>query len=120
MKLDTREDYRKRRHIRVRQRVKGTAERPRMCVCVSNRHMYVQFVDDQAAATLVAASTQSKELEAMAGKKTVDVAKKLGAVAAEAAIGKGIKAVVFDRGGFPYTGRIKALAEAARAAGLKF
>lgn len=91
-----------------------------MCVCVSNRHMYVQFVDDQAASTLAAASTQSKEMESVAGKKTVDVAKKLGEVAAAAAMGKGIKTVVFDRGGMPYRGRIKALADAARAAGLKF
>jgi large subunit ribosomal protein L18 len=120
MKIDSRSDYRRRRHLRVRQKVKGTAERPRMSVFVSNRQMYVQFVDDDAEKTLAAVSTLSEEMKSVAGKKTVEVAKQLGGAAAAAALKQGVKAVVFDRGGFPYRGRVKALAEAAREAGLKF
>ncbi len=90
-----------------------------MTVFVSNRHLYVQFVDDVAARTLASASTQS-EGAAAGGKNNVAVAKKLGALAGEVARQKGIQAVVFDRGGFAYKGRIKALADAAREAGLKF
>lgn len=120
MKLKTRTDYRERRHLRVRQKVKGTASRPRMCVFVSNRHIYVQFVDDVAAKTLASTSTASKEMKKAAGKLTVAVAKQVGALAAEAAKSKGIETVVFDRGGFSYGGRMKALADAARGAGLKF
>lgn len=119
MKLDSRTDYRVRRHLRVRQKVKGTAETPRMCVFVSNKHMYVQFVDDVAGNTLAAATTQSKAVKS-GGKNTVAVAKQLGALAAKTATEKGISQVVFDRGGFAYKGRVKALADAAREAGLKF
>ena len=120
MKLNTRTDYRIRRHLRLRQKVKGTAERPRMCVFISSRHMYVQFVDDSAAKTLAAASTLSKEMKNHAGKLSVAVSKELGALAAKTAKAKGIENVVFDRGGFTYGGRMKALADAAREAGLKF
>lgn len=116
MKLKTRLEYRKRRHQRLRKKVIGTAQRPRMCVSVSNKHMYVQFVDDVAAVTLAAASTRSKEL---AGKNNRATAQRLGTQAAEAAKAKGIVAVVFDRGGHAYNGRVKAIAEAARAAGVK-
>lgn len=104
----------------MRQKVKGSAARPRMSVFISNRHMYVQFVDDDAQGTLAAVSTQSEGMEPLAGKKTVEVAKKLGEVAASTVLKMGIQSVVFDRGGFPYRGRVKALADAARAAGLKF
>jgi large subunit ribosomal protein L18 len=121
MKLRTRADYRTRRHLRVRQKVTGTAEKPRMCVFVSNKHMYVQFIDDTAKNTLVSVSTVLKEVkDASKGKNTVAVAKQLGQLAAKAAKGKDIEAVVFDRGGFAFKGRVKALADAARDGGLKF
>ena len=116
MKLKTRLDYRKRRHQRLRKKVIGTTRRPRMCVSVSNKHMYVQLVDDVTAVTQVAVSTRSKEL---AGKNNMDAAQRLGAKAAEIAKTKGIGEVVFDRGGHAYNGRVKAIAEAARAAGMK-
>lgn len=120
MKLKTKSDYRTRRHLRVRRAVKGTAEKPRMCVFVSNQHMYVQFIDDDNARTLAAASTQSEGVEHVRGRNTVGVAKQLGQMAAKAAKEKGIEKVVFDRAGFAYKGRVKALADAAREAGLKF
>ena len=120
MKLETNVDYRKRRHLRLRQKVKGTSERPRMCVFVSNRQMYVQFIDDTAAVTRAAASTLDEAMKSDAKKNNVDVAKKLGQLAAKVAKEKGIKEVIFDRGGFAYRGRVKALAEAAREGGLKF
>jgi large subunit ribosomal protein L18 len=118
MKLVSKAQFRTRRHLRLRQKVHGTAERPRMSVFVSNKHMYVQFIDDLDAKTLAAASTHAGE--AKSEKSNVDSAKKLGKMAAETAKSKGISQVVFDRGGFAYRGRIKALAEAAREAGLKF
>jgi large subunit ribosomal protein L18 len=116
MKLKTRSEYRKRRHQRLRKKVMGTTRRPRMCVSISNKHMYVQLVDDVAAATLAAVSTRSKEL---VGKNNRDTAQRLGTKAAEIAKTKGIGEVVFDRGGHAYNGRVKAIAEAARAAGMK-
>ena len=92
-----------------------------MCVFVSNKHIYVQFIDDVAAITLASVSTVMKGLKDIAkGKNTVAVAKQLGQTAAKAAKGKGIETVVFDRGGFAYKGRVKALADAAREMGLKF
>ena len=97
---------REQRHKRIRAKVKGTAERPRLCVYKSNRYLEVQLIDDEKGATLVA------------GK--MDDAQALGAVIAKGARAKGIETVVFDRGGFRYTGRVAALAEAARAGGLKF
>ena len=115
MKAISRKDNRGKRHERIRRKVNGTAARPRMAVMVSNRRIYVQFIDDGEGRTL--ASTVSP-----ADKRTVNVAlaKQVGALAAETAKAKGIEAVVFDRGGFQYHGRIKALADAAREAGLKF
>jgi large subunit ribosomal protein L18 len=110
-----------RRHWRVRKKLSGTKDRPRMSVCFTNKNIHVQFIDDVARVTLVAASTTSKaapdrdKLFANAAS-----AKTLGALAAQAAIGKGIKEVVFDRGGARYHGKVKALADAAREAGLKF
>ena len=92
-----------------------------MCVCVSNKHMYVQFIDDVLGVTLASASTVLKDLKASSkGKNTVAVAKELGQTAAKAAKAKGIETVVFDRGGFAFKGRVKALADAAREVGLKF
>ena len=118
MKVKNLNDYRVRRHLRLRQKLQGTAERPRMSVFVSNKHLYVQFIDDGAAKTLAAVSTLD---EAMKGQKlNVATAKQLGALAAQAAKEKGISAVVFDRGGFAYRGRLQALADAARESGLKF
>ena len=108
-----RKDQRQKRHLRLRQRVVGTAERPRMSICVTNKHMYVQFIDDDAGKTLAQANTLKDE------KANTEVAKALGARAAEAAKAAGISTVVVDRGGFKYHGRVKAAVEAALEAGLK-
>ena len=107
-----RKDQRAKRHLRIRQRIVGTAERPRMAICLTNKHMYVQFIDDGAGRTLASASTIKET------KKNLDVAKTLGAAAAEAAKAKGIAKVVVDRGGRPYTGRLAAIVETAVANGL--
>jgi large subunit ribosomal protein L18 len=109
------------RHWRVRKKVSGTKERPRMSVSFSNEHIYVQFIDDLAGVTLASASTMHKVVpdRAKLAANTTG-AKRIGALAAEAAKGKGIVNVVFDRGGARYHGKVKALADAAREAGLKF
>jgi large subunit ribosomal protein L18 len=107
------------RHWRIRKRVSGTSERPRMSVRFTNENIHVQFIDDVVGRTLAATSTVSKG-EAKALPANVAGAKKVGALAARAALDKGITAVVFDRGGTRYQGKIKALADAAREAGLKF
>ncbi len=120
MKLDTKTDYRKRRHMRLRKKVKGTAERPRMSVFLSNQHIYVQFIDDVSERTLSAVSTAGKEQAGAVTGTGKDRAQELGRLAAKAVQEKGITEVVFDRGGFRYGGRIKALADAAREEGLKF
>jgi large subunit ribosomal protein L18 len=117
MKVKTKQDYRKRRHVRLRQRIQGTNERPRMAVHVSGKHMTVQLIDDGDSRTLAAASTVKKLAP---GKScTVADARQLGADVARLAAEKGISAVVFDRGGHTYVGKVKALAEAAREGGLK-
>ena len=112
---------RERRHLRVRQTVVGTKERPRLAVCRSLKHMYCQLIDDAEGKTLAAASTQSKDLREVL-KKTgnKDAATAVGTKIAEKALALGIKQVCFDRGGFKFHGRVKALAEAARKGGLKF
>jgi len=108
-----------RRHERVRERVVGTPQRPRLCVFRSLKHIYAQIIDDQAGRTLVAASDLEKDLSlATDGKK--DVAGRVGGLLAQRALERGIKMVVFDRGGYRFHGRVKALAEAAREAGLQF
>ena len=108
------------RHIRVRTKVSGTALRPRFDVYRSSKHIYVQVIDDTVGNTLVAASTVEKEIAAMVeGKTKVEAAKIVGAEAAKRAIAKGITQVVFDRGGFIYTGRVEAVADGAREAGLQ-
>ena len=114
-------EVRIKKHRRMRNRFSGTAERPRLSVFRSNNHMYAQIIDDTVGNTLVAASTLEKDVKAEL-KKTNDVeaAAYLGTVIAKKALDKGIKEVVFDRGGFIYQGKIKALAEAAREAGLEF
>ena len=117
---------RQRRHVRVRKSITGTAETPRMNVYRSLNHIYVQVIDDRAGnekggITLAAASTMDKAVkEQIAGLSKTDAAKVVGTVAAQRAMEKGVTAVVFDRGGYLYTGRVKAVADGAREAGLKF
>ena len=106
------------RHNRVRGKISGTAERPRLNVFRSKANIYAQIIDDVTGNTLVAASTVEKAFEGNGG--NCDAAKKIGAVVAERALQKGIEEVVFDRGGYIYHGRVKALADGAREAGLKF
>ena len=118
MKASNKATQRKRRHYRVRSKIAGTSERPRLSVFKSNKHLYVQVIDDESETTLAAASTLSPELKGQA--LTRETAAKLGTLAAEAAKSKGITSVVFDRGGFSYEGKIKELADAAREAGLQF
>ena len=109
------------KHRRLRNHRSGTAERPRLAVFRSNNHMYAQIIDDTVGHTLVAASTLEKDVKAELEKtNNVDAAAYLGKVIAQKALDKGIKTVVFDRGGFIYQGKIQALAEAAREAGLEF
>ena len=110
-----------RRHRRVRGKISGTAERPRLCVTRSNSNMYVQVIDDVAGNTLAAASTVEKEIASQIGEMDKKAASKLvGKIVAERALAKGIKEVVFDRGGYIYTGRVAQLAEGAREGGLDF
>ena len=113
----TRDDFRKRRHLRLRQKLAGTAARPRMSVSLTGKHIYVQFIDDTAGQTLASVSTVAPEAKNV--KANLAGAKQIGALAAQKAKDKNITAVVFDRGGFKFHGRIKALADAAREAGLK-
>lgn len=110
---------RRRRHLRVRKHISGTAERPRLNVFRSLSNIYAQVIDDVAGTTLVAASSKDKDLSIQNG-GNVEAAKVVGAAVAKRAQEKGIKEVVFDRGGYIYHGRVKALAEAAREAGLEF
>ena len=110
---------RKRRHTRVRKRVTGTAARPRLVVSRSTRHLFVQVVDDSAGTTLASASTMEADLRAFDGDKSAK-AKKVGELLAERAKSAGVEAVVFDRGGNKYHGRVAALAEGAREGGLAF
>jgi large subunit ribosomal protein L18 len=110
-----------RRHIRVRKKVSGTAERPRLTVFRSLSHIYAQVIDDVSRTTLVAASDLEAALKTkVSGKTKSDVATAIGELIAERAKDKGVTKVVFDRGGYPFHGRIKALAEAARSGGLEF
>ena len=117
----SRQEVRLNKHRKLRNRFSGTAERPRLAVFRSNNHMYAQIIDDSVGHTLVSASTLQKEVSAELEKtNNVDAAAYLGKVIAERALEKGIKNVVFDRGGFIYQGKIQALADAAREAGLEF
>jgi len=118
---ETRSKVRLNKHRKLRNRFSGTPERPRLAVFRSNNHMYAQIIDDTVGNTLVSASTLQKDVKAEL-EKTDDVASAayLGTVIAKKALEKGITAVVFDRGGFIYQGKVKALAEAAREAGLEF
>ena len=117
----SRSEIRVKKHNRMRNRFAGTAERPRLAVFRSNNHMYAQIIDDTVGNTLVSASTLQKDVKAELEKtNNVDAAAYLGTVIAKKAMEKGITSVVFDRGGFIYHGKIKALADAAREAGLNF
>ena len=121
IKKESRSKVRTKKHLRIRNRFSGTAERPRLAVFRSNNHMYAQIIDDTVGNTLVSASTVQKEVKAEIEKtNNVDAAAYLGKVIAQRALEKGIKEVVFDRGGFIYQGKVKALADAAREAGLEF
>ncbi len=114
-----RDAVRRRIHTRIRKRVKGTAERPRLAVFRSLNHIYAQVIDDRSGRTLAAASTAEKGASVDKG-GNVDAAKAIGKLVAERAKAAGVNAVVFDRGGFLYHGRVKALADAAREGGLEF
>ena len=118
---ESRQLVRAKKHMKIRNRFSGTAERPRLAVFRSNNHMYAQIIDDTVGNTLVSASTLEKEIKAELEKtNNVDAEAYLGTVIAKRAIEKGIKEVVFDRGGFIYQGKVAALADAAREAGLEF
>jgi len=109
---------RKKRHARVRTKITGTAERPRLNVYRSNKHIYAQLIDDASGVTLASASTMEKDFDGAAG--NVEAAAKVGEAIAKRAVEKNVTNVVFDRGGYLYHGRVKALADAARENGLEF
>ncbi|CAL0304842.1 unnamed protein product [Lupinus luteus] len=122
-KASTRREDRTARHIRIRKKVEGTPERPRLSVFRSNKHLSVQVIDDTNMHTLASASTLQKtifeEFNYTSG-PTIEVAKRVGEIIAKSCLEKGIKKVAFDRGGYPYHGRVQALADAAREHGLEF
>ena len=118
---ESRTKVRENKHRKLRNRFSGTAERPRLAVFRSNNHMYAQIIDDTVGKTLVSASTLDKDVKAELEKtNNVEAATVVGTVVAKKALEKGITTVVYDRGGFVYEGKVKALAEAAREAGLEF
>ena len=117
----SRTEVRRKKHVRLRGHMSGTAERPRLSVFRSNKHMYAQIIDDSEGRTLVSASTlQADVKDGLTYTDNVEAAAKVGKVIGEKAVQAGIKKVVFDRGGFIYQGKVKALADAAREAGLEF
>ena len=118
VKKTDRKMERTRRHLRVRTKISGTAECPRLCVCRTNKNLFVQVIDDVAGKTLASASTLDKEIKIKHSNK--EAAKEVGALIAKRAIEKNIETVVFDRGGYIYHGVVKELADAAREGGLKF
>jgi large subunit ribosomal protein L18 len=118
-RLQTRRAARLRRHARLRKRVQGTAEQPRLCVYRSTSHIYAQLIDDRAGRTLAAASDVEVDLRSGSGTK-MERARAVGALVAQRAVAAGHSQVVFDRGGFTYAGRVRALADAAREEGLVF
>ena len=121
VKKESREKIRVKKHLRIRKRFNGTAERPRLSVFRSNKHIYAQLIDDEAGNTLAAASTLDKDLKGtLENTDDVAAATAVGKAIAEKALNKGIKMVVFDRGGYIYQGKVAALADAAREAGLEF
>jgi large subunit ribosomal protein L18 len=115
------EAHRRRIHVRMRKRIAGTADRPRLCVHRSSRHIRAQVIDDQSRRTIASASSLDKEVrKSLSGGGNVAASKVVGKVIAERARAQGVQKVVFDRGGYQYHGRVQALAEAAREAGLQF
>jgi large subunit ribosomal protein L18 len=118
IKRASRDEHRRRIHVRIRRRLSGTAERPRLAVFRSLKHIYAQVVDDRKGQTIASASSAEKSASKNGG--NVAGAKEIGKLVAERAIARGVKQVVFDRGGFLFHGRVKALADAAREAGLEF
>ena len=121
VKKDSRQKAREKKHLRIRKRFSGTPERPRLSVFRSNKHIYAQVIDDEAGNTLAAASTLDKDLAgSLSNTDDVEAAAAVGKAIAQKALDKGIKTVVFDRGGYIYQGKVAALAEAAREAGLEF
>lgn len=119
----SRNEQRIRRHMRIRRRIMGTPERPRLCVFKSLHHIYAQIIDDTppgGSRTLVAASTLDPEIRDKIKSDNIEAARLVGALIAKRALERGIKKVVFDRGGYPYHGKVRALAEAAREGGLEF
>lgn len=119
MKVKTRHEVRQRIKYRIRRKIFGTAERPRLCVYRSLKHIYAQVVDDSASRTLVSASSLEKDFPSKPGQNK-QAATQLGKLIARRSVDKGIDQVVFDRNGFKYHGRVKTLADAAREGGLKF
>ena len=119
MAQKTKADIRKGVHTRIRKKVRGSADRPRLAVYHSLNHIYAQVIDDESGKTLAAASTTEKAFDGKTG-GNIDAAKVVGTTVAQRAIQAGVANVVFDRGGFQYHGKVKALADAARAGGLKF
>ncbi len=120
MSVTDKKIQRTRRHVRIRKKVSGTAECPRFCVSITSAHIYCQFIDDVAGRTLAAVSTLSAAFKAENAKANMAGAALLGSLAGDAALAANISKVVFDRSGYKYHGRIKAIAEAAREKGLKF
>lgn len=120
MAIRTRNEHRLKRKARIRRRVHGTADRPRLAVYKSLHHVYAQIVDDDRGKTLASASTLCAELRARGVGNTVEGARAVGALVAQRAREGGIRRVVFDRSGYPYHGKVRALAEAAREGGLEF
>ena len=118
---ESKKEIREKKHMRIRNRFSGTAERPRLAVFRSNNHMYAQIFDDTVGQTLVSASTLEKDVKAqLKNTNDVEAAAYVGTVVAKRALEKGISTVVFDRGGYIYQGKVAALADAAREAGLEF
>lgn len=118
---ESRSDIRAKKHLKIRNKLFGTAERPRLSVFRSDKHIYAQIIDDTKGNTLVSASTMDKDITTKLEKtNNIEAAKVVGELIARRAIDKGLNEVVFDRGGFVYHGKVKALADAAREAGLKF
>ncbi|MBQ1311058.1 MAG: 50S ribosomal protein L18 [Blautia sp.] len=121
IKKASRAEIRQKKHRRLRHNINGTAARPRLCVFRSNKHMYAQIIDDSADKTLVSASTLEKDVKAeLTYTDNVEAAAHLGTVIGKKALEAGIDTVIFDRGGYIYHGKVKALADAAREAGLNF
>jgi len=120
IKKTSRKETRKSRHLRIRNKVSGTSETPRLCVYTSLQHIYAQLIDDVNGVTLATASTLDKDMDDLANKSNIDAAKRVGSSIAKKAQEKGITSVVFDRNGRKYHGKVSALADAARENGLVF